>query len=72
MCLGPLQGDAGKIGEAGSVGPPGQRVSSSTSNISYFISLLISTLHPLILCLSCRGRMERMARRGPQVQLAHP
>lgn len=49
-----LQGDAGKIGEAGSTGPPGQRVSCLTSDIIQ-TPHHTAELHKLILCLSSRG-----------------
>lgn len=49
-----LQGDAGKIGEAGSTGPPGQRVSCLTSDI-FQTPHHTSELHELSLRLSSRG-----------------
>lgn len=67
--FGLMQGDGGKLGEAGNAGPPGQRVSEFISKD--FLSLAFDNKE-LTGRWSYRGRMERMATRELQVQLVHP
>lgn len=40
-----FQGDAGKIGEAGSPGPPGQRVAITIQSYNLYLLLGLSSLH---------------------------